>query len=96
MFKFIIGLKGAGKSYYATYLALKHLKKGLKVYSNFPINGANILDTEDLTNFFFPAKSLIILDEAGVLMNCRNWSKLDMATLEFFSQSRKSNGVIGG
>jgi len=38
----IVGLPGSGKTYYSVYLALKDMKRGIKVYSNFWIEGAEL------------------------------------------------------
>lgn len=61
----VIGDCGAGKSAYATTMALKYIKKGYKVFSNIPLIGAYKIDIDDFGNYELPDKSVIIFDEAA-------------------------------
>lgn len=46
-----VGLPGSGKTYYVTFLALQDIKRGVKVYSNYYIEGAEMYD--DLEEVLF-------------------------------------------
>lgn len=62
---FVIGDCGAGKTSYATRIAMKHLKKGCPVYSNMFIQGAFQLAISDLMIYNLEDNAIIILDEAS-------------------------------
>lgn len=68
-----VGFPGSGKTTLSVKLAQQHLKKGWTVYSNFPIPGCYLLDTNDLGKFSQEANSLIILDEIGLVFDNRNF-----------------------
>ncbi len=60
----VAGLRGSGKSYFLTREALKYIKAGYYVFSNFPIRGAFRITIDDVMNKVFPSGSIIIYDEA--------------------------------
>lgn len=65
-----VGLRGAGKSNLASALAQYWIKKGKKVYSNFPIKGTYEYDISDLGTYLIE-NCVLILDEAGIDMSNR-------------------------
>lgn len=68
----VYGGPGSGKSTYACFLARKALASGVPVYSNVPITGCYKLEKSDLGFYSIPP-SLVILDEAGVEFNNRDF-----------------------
>lgn len=65
-----VGLRGAGKSNLASCLAQFWIKKGKKVYSNFPIRGTYEYDISDLGTYLI-SDCVLILDEAGIDLSNR-------------------------
>lgn len=68
------GAPGSGKTTMAVYYARKAMLAGIPVYSNVPITGAYILDKSDLGSYQIH-DALIIVDEAGVSYNNREFRK---------------------
>lgn len=85
---FIAAEIGAGKSCYAAKIVRQHLKKGWTVYSNDFIDGAGRIDVELLKTKCAPERSLIILDEASLDMNSRNFARTALVLIEYFKMSR--------
>ena len=94
---FIAGLRGAGKTYYLTHQALKFLKKGYPVYTNFEFykEGVYKLTFEDLQNKLFPENAVIIYDEAHNELDSDNFKdKTVKQAFKMFTQSRKLKYTI--
>lgn len=92
---FIAGEIGAGKSTLAVKYARKHLKKGWNVYSTDYIKGCYMLDVTDLNTLMAKPKSLLIIDEASLKMNSRDFAKLKLSLIEYFKLCRHcKNRVI--
>lgn len=90
-----MGKKGSGKTTHATYMALKYIKDGWNVYSNFYIPGTYYYDVNDFGSYQFKEHSLIICDEAGILFNNRDFKTLKQQVRDFLALQRKySNKVI--
>lgn len=71
----IVGLPGSGKTTLAAHLVRQAIKKKIRVFSNVYIKGA--LEFNWSTNFGYTdmSNSLILLDESGLELDCRNWEK---------------------
>lgn len=67
-----VGLRGSGKSNLATCLAQFWIKKGKRVFSNFPIKGCYEYDISDLGTYMIK-DCILILDEAGIDMSNRKF-----------------------
>lgn len=87
-----VGYPGSGKTYYAIHRALKEMKKGRVVYSNFGIKGALPITPE--TMFDIAPGSFVVLDEAQNWFGSRNWSQFGNKYMEFFSQTRKKEYTL--
>jgi len=85
---FIAAEIGAGKTCYAAKISRQHLKRGWTVYSNDFILGAGKINVKQLETMCAPEKSLIILDEASLDMNSRNFAKTALVLIEYFKMSR--------
>jgi len=83
-----MGLPGAGKSTMASVLAMKHIKAGYKVYSNFPIHGTFKLDVKIDIMRYNLENALIIIDEAGIEHDNRDWQKFTKEYTEFYKTHR--------
>jgi len=69
------GKTGAGKTMLATSFALKLIKKKLPVYSTYYIKGAKKLPY-NFYDYNFPENSTLIIDEAQLGLDSRNFKKL--------------------
>lgn len=92
MIKCICGLPGSGKNQYATWLAIKYLKAGYKVYSSYPIkttvrsfNKSKFFKNVEVTTFVINKEMFMKgMFEAGSVIF------FDEAWLDFFNQDWKS------
>lgn len=91
---FIAGQIGSGKSTYAVKLAMEHLKAGWNVYSTDYIKGCYKLNVEDLSDKMAEPKSLLIIDEASLKMNSRQFAKTKLELIEYFKLSRHCKNKI--
>mgnify|MGYP001078006075 CR=1 FL=1 len=81
------GAPGCGKSTYAAKLVRQCVKSNTPVYTNFPCKGALRLDVssigvQDLRD------CLVIIDEAGIVYNNREFKSFPKPALEFFKLHR--------
>lgn len=81
------GLPGAGKSCHAAYIYRK-LHRKYTIYSNFPIVGAFPIDIEHLGVMQLKRPAIVILDEAGLCLNNRNFKGLSKNAISFFKLCR--------
>lgn len=81
------GLPGAGKTTIAAHNASKCLKHGMNVYSNVPIVGTIPYSAEDL-GVFQLENGRVILDEAGIEFNNRDFKSFKKSALMFFKLHR--------
>lgn len=89
---FIFGKKGAGKTTFETKLAAKYLKKGWHVYTDLPelfVPGIRYFPYEQLGDFVPEEHSLLILGEAGIKFDARNFKNFKPALRDFFAFQRK-------
>lgn len=85
---FIFGPKGVGKSTYLAKVAQKYLKKGWNVFSTDPIHGVIKIDAADIGLKDFPEKSLLLIDELGLLFANRDFKQFPKHVRYFFKMQR--------
>ena len=68
-----LGMPGAGKTTYVAYLTNLCNLAGMRVFCNIPVKGAIPYTKEDLGKYDM-SKSLILLDEAGIMYDNRQFS----------------------
>lgn len=73
--KLITGPTGAGKTLLANHYAQKYIKKGKNVYTTFACDGAKKLPV-NFYDYQYPKNSLLILDEAQIGLDSREFNKL--------------------
>jgi hypothetical protein len=66
----------------------KYLKKGKNVWSNVPITGTKQLDSQNDVGEYMISDGLVIIDEAGIEYNNRNFKKFTDAQNYFFKYHR--------
>lgn len=95
---YIFGSPGAGKTTVLSKVGRYFIKKKhLKVYSNFPLTGAILIKDEDLGHYDFGAGSVLLLDEAGIAYNNRNFKNgllSDPARLQYWKLVRHYKNII--
>lgn len=82
------GAPGSGKSSVAAWLASKSLKKDIPVWSNFPISGCRVLNPlQDLGSKMI-GPGHVIIDEAGIEYNNRDFKSFSKENNKFFKLHR--------
>lgn len=86
----VFGKKGSGKSTLMTRLALDHLGKGWRVYCTEPINipGVRLFDVSDIGKKSFDEDSLVLVDEVGMIWDCRDHKQFANAVRDWFKLQR--------
>ena len=82
------GVPGSGKSTYAAYITRKVLKRQGRVYSNVPIKGALKLDPMNDVGKVLIEGGHVIIDEAGVEYNNRDFKNFSKDSTYFFKHHR--------
>ena len=95
--QFICAEIGAGKSCYAVKMAKKYLRKGWRVVSNERIK--NVEYVPDIISVIsdkrFSDNTLVIIDEASLVMNSRKFKDMTIRLIEYFKLCRHfKNRVI--
>lgn len=68
---YIFGAPGSGKTTVLAKISRQFLKKGFRVYANFPLKDTILINDEDLGKYAF-TDSVLLLDEAGISYNNRD------------------------
>lgn len=69
-------------------LRSKYLKRRIDVYSNVPITGAYQLDAKTDIGFYMIENAKIIIDEAGIEYNNRNYKNFPQEAIYFYKYHR--------
>lgn len=88
------GVPGSGKTTMAAWLARRDLRRKGKVWSNVPITGTYKLDVNKDIGIHHIEKGRIIIDEAGIEYNSRNYKNLPLHQIEFFKYHRHYSTAI--
>lgn len=88
------GLPGSGKSTYAAYLAKCCQKMDIDVYSNVPIAGCYRLNCKEDLGVYSVENAKIIIDEAGLEFNNRDFKSFPKNVLEFMKLHRHAHTSI--
>ncbi|MNW44043.1 Zonular occludens toxin (Zot) [compost metagenome] len=88
-----IGLPGAGKTYMVTRKATKLIKKGHRVYANYPLKGAirytQVSELFEIKREPGEKKSpLLIIDEAGLIAPAGGWKAIPFEVMAHWRQHR--------
>ena len=82
------GVPGAGKTTFAAWLAKRDLKRGLNVWSNVPITGCKILNPKEDIGTYMIDDGRVIIDEAGIEYNNRDFKEFSKKQLYFYKFHR--------
>lgn len=91
---YILGKKGSFKSTFMVSLMLIHLKTNWTVYTNMDdvlIPGVRIMDVKSLIDCAPPPRSVLFIDEAGLIWDNRKFKSFSDGYTEFFKFQRKYN-----
>lgn len=66
----------------------KYLKRRIPVYSNVPITGAYQLNTKEDIGVYMIEKAKVIIDEAGIEYNNRNYKSFSQEAIYFYKYHR--------
>lgn len=89
-FDIYFGVPGSGKTTFAAWLSKKRLKRSKKVYSNVDIKGCYAVEKSDIGKYDI-SDGLLILDEAGIEYNNRNYKSFSNNEVSFFKKHRHYN-----
>lgn len=92
----LTGRPGTGKTYVLTAKALEFAKQGRPVYSNFKIDHPDIKYYTKISELIDIKKGVILMDEAQIYFNSRNWEALDERLQYKLQQHRKQGLDIWG
>ncbi len=81
-----IGLPGMGKTYLMTRLALKQMSKGIPVYANYPLEGAE--RWSQVEELFSIKEACILIDEAGLVAPAGFWQRIPFDVMAHWRQHR--------
>lgn len=87
----VFGKKGSGKSTYLVKLAQQHLKRGWIVYTNMDelfMPGVRHFNIQHLGDFVPEARSLLLLDEVGMIWDNRDYKVFKPGVRDFFKLQR--------
>lgn len=82
------GVPGAGKTTFAAWLAKKDLKRNGKVWSNVPITGTYKLEPKTDIGTYMICDGRVIIDEAGIEYNNRDFKEFSRKQLYFYKYHR--------
>ena len=90
--QFICAEIGAGKSCYAVKLAKKYRRRHWRVVSNEPLNIKGVEYIPDIMSVIvdkrFSDNTLVIIDEASLVMNSRKFKDMTISLIEYFKLCR--------
>lgn len=84
----IFGKKGCGKTSTMCMLCFKYLKKGWTVYSTEPLPGAYHFNVQDLGDYHFPEKTVVLIDEVGMIWDNRQFKNFRTEVRDWFKYQR--------
>lgn len=87
----VFGKKGSGKSTYLVRLAHDHMKKGWIVYTNLDelfMPGVRHFNIQHLGDFVPEQRSLLLLDEVGMIWDNRDYKVFKPSVRDFFKLQR--------
>lgn len=91
---FIFGKKGSGKSTLLTKYALDYLRRGWSVYSTEKCPGTYQIKPQDIGYAQFPPRSVIIVDEVGMIWDNRGFKTFPAEVRDYFKLQRHYQHVV--
>lgn len=90
----IFGKKGSGKNTLLTKLSIKYNKLGYKVYSDSEIFNTFKLNTDWIGHYDFPENSVLMVSEAGITWDNRDFKTFSKEVRNFFKLQRHKKVIV--
>lgn len=90
----LFGAKGSGKNTFLTKQAIKYNKLGYTVYSDSEIFNTYKLDTDWIGKYDFPRNSVLLIQEAGITWDNRNFKTFPQQVRDFFKLQRHKGVIV--
>lgn len=90
----VFGKKGSGKNTLLTKWSIKYNKLGYQVYSDSEIFNTYKLDTGWIGKYDFPKNSVLLVQEAGITWDNRNFKSFPQEVRDFFKLQRHKNVIV--
>lgn len=90
----LFGKKGSGKNTLLTKWAIKYNKLGYTVYSDSEIFNTYKLNTDWIGKYDFPRNSVLLIQEAGLTWNNRDFKTFPKEVTRFFKLQRHKNVIV--
>lgn len=90
----VFGKKGSGKTTFLAKTAYRYLKKGWKVYSTEKIPGVIQFDVKKVGYVTFPEKSVLLIDEVGMIWDNRNFKNFKEEVRDYFKFQRHERHIV--
>lgn len=90
----VFGKKGSGKTTLLAKTAYKGLKKGKTVYSTEQVPGVIRFDADIIGQKTFPENSVVLLDEAGMKFDSRDFKTFPKSVRNYFKYQRHEKNTV--
>ena len=90
----IFGKKGSGKNTLLTKWSIMYNKLGYTVFSDSEIFNTYKLDTNWIGKYDFPKNSVLLIQEAGITWDNRNFKSFPQEVRDFFKLQRHKNVIV--
>ena len=90
----IFGKKGSGKNTLLTKWSIMYNRMGYQVYSDSEIFNTYKLDTNWIGKYDFPKNSVLLIQEAGMTWDNRNFKSFPAEVRDFFKLQRHKNVIV--
>lgn len=90
----LFGKKGSGKNTLLTKLSIKYNKLGYHVFSDSEIYNTFKLDTNWIGKYDFPENSVLMIEEAGIVWDNRNFKTFSAEVRNFFKLQRHKKVIV--
>lgn len=84
----VFGKKGAGKTTFLVKVAMRSIAKGLPVYTTEDVPGCHKISADDIGYYEFPERSVLLIDEAGMKWDSRDFKKFPAEVRDWFKLQR--------
>ena len=90
----VFGKKGSGKSTFMTKTAVQQMRKGKAVYSTVDIPGVRLFNVDDIGRCNFPAGSIVLIDEVGMIWDNRQYKNFRTDVRDWFKLQRHNKVTV--
>lgn len=90
----IFGKKGAGKTTLITKLAYKAYKSGRPVFATIDTPFSQYFDVQEVGQKVFPERSVIFIDEVGMIWDNRNFKQFRTDVRDYFKLQRHYQNTV--